>query len=387
MGVLFSIILIGLVFGAWMLILLFVVLRRRRQWQAAVAVLSYLDIALRMKLSIPEVMYAGMADESGLARRRIERVANAIGAGQPVGLAIGDRLPELDDRSARLIAHAEHTGDLGDTLRQLVTQARTATRRWDAQQLVIWGYVFGLAMITVSMTTGQITFVMPKLAEIAQDFDTDLPWATRLMYLDPNHAMMLMGGIGLLALGLLLAAFLLSFVLKRRTTGRMADRLIGLAWWLPPLSWAVRDRAMADLFAALSSSVRLGLPMHTAIRDAARVMRWGAYRRRVSRWARAVSEGVEPDRAAHAAGLPRFVVGALALGRTGRLDAGLFEYLANHYANRFSRLSAMIRGALVPIAVLLIGSVVGFVCYAMFAPIVHVLEAVLESSDGWAADA
>ena len=374
------------IFGFGMVTCLTVALMRRRQWQAAHTVLNYLDIALRLKLPIPDVMYAATVDERSLARRRLLRVANAIGGGRPVAHALGKHLPELDARSAALIAHAEHAGDLRGTVHQVLDEQRAATGRWNTQEFIVWGYALTVGLVTLFIASFCVWKVTPKFAYIFEDFDAPLPGATIFFMNLSDFALPIVAAAVSILLLLILLCFLLAFIWRRRTTDRYFDRLLNLVGWLPLIRASLRDRAMADLFAALASSARLMLPLSTAVKDAAHIIRWGGQRKSVSRCASHLESGLEFDAAAKKAGLPDFVVGALVVGRSGNLNPAAYRFLHTHYQHRFSRLVAAVRGAVVPIGMLAIGSVVALFCYAMFTPVAMLIDHAIVSVATWEMD-
>lgn len=78
--------------------------------------------------------------------------------------------------------------------------------------------------------------------------------------------------------------------------------------------------------------------------------------------------------------MPGLVVGMLSAARQGEDAANVLRFLARYYRSRFSRLSAVVRGAAIPLTVLAFGVIVGLVTLSLFTPMINMIDRVATQS-------
>jgi type II secretory pathway component PulF len=153
-------------------------------------------------------------------------------------------------------------------------------------------------------------------------------------------------------------------------------------WHVPLAGRLSRDRSMAEVCRFLADTSRAGVPLPEALEQAEGLHINTRAREQVASWRLAILAGRPVAQAAEEAGMPRLVRGFLDNAAAPRAGGGenvanVFDFLARYYAGRFSRLWILLKAAYEPAALLLLGLLVGFVTYALFYPLVVLIEAVI----------
>jgi type IV pilus assembly protein PilC len=97
-------------------------------------------------------------------------------------------------------------------------------------------------------------------------------------------------------------------------------------------------------------------------------------RRRVEHWRALLESGQDIHHAARAAAMPALMVGMLATANQAAHSADILRFLARYYETRFSRIRALIHGAVIPIMVLIAGALVLLVMAGLFMPMVDMIN-------------
>jgi type IV pilus assembly protein PilC len=221
-----------------------------------------------------------------------------------------------------------------------------------------------------------LIFVMPKFEEIFKDFGLRLPPATRAL-INLGHGAFEYEFIpflmGLFVLGVLGNAFRGAFGGPGSSSAGRSEMLDEILWRVPLVHGLQRDQGLADAFQTIADALRTGRPLPRAIEEAAQVRMNGVLRRRLRRWYTGMEAGLPADEAARGAPLPALVAGMIASGKGGD-PAQAAEFLAAYYGGRFSRARELVRAAIVPVLVLLFGTLVLFLVTGMYQPILNLMD-------------
>lgn len=357
--------------------------RRRRR---AGVVLAHLHQAVRMNLPLPEMLHAAADSERGTTRRRLDWLAFRLDRGDGLSDAVRDTVPELDDRAVRLLSVGEWAGRLDATLGYLVE--KHAPINDDHGRVRIEGfYVVMVLMMVAAAVAGMTALIIPKFHEIFKDFGTELPDVTRAMVGFADFAARdtpiasLLAFVIVVGYGLGVLAIFEHWFVGRVPWGAPARALgatVGSV--IPGIGSIPRDRALAQVCFVLGEATRSGLRLDSAIEETAHLKMPSVWRGRVAAFGENVRSGMEPGEAARAAKMPGIVCGMLGpAARTGD-TAGAFDFLARYFDQRFSRAAALLRGAMIPTAVLSLGLVVGLTVVAMIMPLVALIDGVIGST-------
>ena len=367
-------------FGWWLIpvvavvVVRAVILSRRRR---ATMVVTYLEQAIALNLPLGRFLEAAERSETLMMGLRLGRLRWRLEAGETIATALGQTVPELSERNRSIIDAAERLGRLPQILHYVDSRDRRRYRSDQAGAPIIWGYLFGLAPMMLIVLMGTMLFIVPQFEMIFDDFDTVLPAATVSLIdfskwlggrLYPNQILP-----GLLYIFYLVSCVLVAWLLTWLTPDgrKLAGRI---AWRFPISHGVVRDRALADVCRLAAESARAGIPLPAALAEAAQLEVNPVIRRRVSDWARHCAQGASPAEGARRAKLPALMAGLLATGENDAQITPALEFLARYYAGKFSRVCQVLRQASKPAVVLAFALPMGWLVYALFVPMVALLD-------------
>jgi type II secretory pathway component PulF len=336
-------------------------------------ILAYVEQAVRMNAPLSPILDAAAKTERGRLASRLAHLRDLIDAGVDLSVAMEQGVPEVSWRAVRLIAAGERTGQLRTVLPRLLAEAEppSTANNYDAR--------FALAYIVMMLTAMTLAvallaiFVEPKFWGIMRDFHQQIPpinlW---VISVTQNVAPV----IGLIALALLLFWFIYGlWVMIRRPHGAPRDvwaLVASLGSLLPWFGQSQRDRSWADVCRVLSDSFAAGWPADAALNQAQQISLAPFVRSKVQNWKAHVQSGSPLAEAARGAALPGIFVGIISAA--GDQTAAALDFLGRYYANRFSRVRILLRGAVVPAVVLFFALCVSAIALSIFMPLVSLIN-------------
>ncbi|MEM9916037.1 MAG: type II secretion system F family protein [Planctomycetota bacterium] len=352
-------------------------IKKARQ-RRALTVVGYLEQATRLNLPIPSMLVAAQRSETGAAARRLADLRLAIQAGMPVGEAIQHYAPEVAWRDQREIAVSERMGQLRDGLSRVHRRTLRRLRSEVGEQDMVMGWSYGVVVVAVvTLAIGGLTvLVMPKYVEIFDDFDTVIPWATRVTFAVGQHI-----GWGLVTLAVLSVLFVAGYApwsVLHRDEG-VWSRLPGveaLLRWVPGVGRMMDDRSWSAAYGGTAGAVAAGYAMPEALRLASDAALTRRARRRLLRMADAMEDGADLTAAARVARLPDLACGLLGAAEHGDNAEEILRFLSRFHGGRFSRAWSVMRASVLPTIVIVLSLVVGWVAFSMFVPLVDLIFSV-----------
>ncbi len=364
----------GIVPGVLLVLVLAMILRSIRR-RRGLAVLGYLDQAMRMNQSLPESLSAAADGETRWLRRRLYSVRDCLAAGLPVGMALEVSVPEIPQVTARTIGAAERLGAVGPTLRGIVHREQVRRASTGDQWVLLRFYPMAVLGTGITILGMLLFFVVPKFERIAQDFKISPgPWFNGLVYcgryLIPP-ALVILGCV----LCLYVALRLWEIFLPGHRTSGWQGIVDFLGWYVPPASVYTQAACLANTMQILASGVEAGFTLPEALLQVLHVKQNKVFTARLQEWHGAMLAGEGVADAARRARLPQLVVGML--NCPGASLADTLKFLGLHYSDRFSRCAAVLQGAAVPVMTLCFGACVFLVAMGLFDPIVRLCKAAL----------
>ena len=340
-------------------------------------ILAYLQQTVQLNLPISTMLRAAERSERGVLRQWYGDLAVALESGGELGLSMSQTVGAMPRRSCDLVAAAERIGRLPQILARLVSRDRRANQAtpWETPFGHPWLYGLLVVVVLGVVLLGCTIIIVPKFEKIFDDFGIALPLATRVLQtvshwlLGRAYPAQWVPGL----LYLVCVPLLLVFVwpLVRNGIGRtVLDRV---AWHVPFVHALVRDLGLADVCHILAEATHAGVPLGSALEEAAQLDLNGVLRDRIQHWGQEVRSGRPPHEAARLAGMHELLVGMLSTAQSTDDAPRVFGFLARYYESRFSRTLTLLQGAWVPGIVLVLGVAVGFFAVAMFLPLVELI--------------
>lgn len=353
------------------------IIKRGRQ-RRALTVVGYLEQAARLNLPLPQMLFAAQRSEQGGTARRLADIRQAVEAGMPVAEALENYAPEVAWRDQQEVAVSERMGRLSAGLTRVHQRTLRRLRGEVGEQDMVMGWSYGviISAFVMLMLGGVTVLILPKYIEIFDDFDTVMPWATRITFAVSQSLGWWMMALALLAI-LLLAGYGPWSVLNRDQG--VWSRLPGVEavlGWVPGLGRMISDRAWATAYAAAGDAIAAGYAMPEALRLASDAAVTRRVRQKTLRMADAIEGGAGLAAAVRVTRLPELSSGLLAAIDHGGDAEQTLEFLARYHGSRFSRAWSVMRASFMPVIVIVVSLVVGWVAFSLFVPLVDLIYSV-----------
>ena len=301
--------------------------------------------------------------ENGRLQVVVEDLESAIRDGSMLSEAMR-RYPLLfPDLYINMIASGE-TGGVLDTMLYRLADAREQEDESRRQVQAAMAYPALVAVTGVVTVFVLLTFFMPRVMSLFSQYDR-LPLPTRI----------LLGVSGFFSTywyWLVLGAGLVLVVLQRLAAMDRGRLLVdSLKLRLPLLGRFLRDVELARFARVFALLIDAGIAIDKVLQLSGLAMNNAVLRREVEAVRqRTVKQGMALSAGIKASVLfPSFVGNMLAVGEeTGRIDEALNE-VAQYYEGCIKRQSRMAVSLLEPVLLLVVGTVVGFIVFAMLMPI------------------
>jgi type IV pilus assembly protein PilC len=260
-----------------------------------------------------------------------------------------------------IIHTGEATGKLKDALAQLLDYLR---RFEDLRTKVKQALAYPIFMALVGMGTifVMLIFVLPRLAGMFEDFQTQLPLPTLILLNVANFLKAYWLGI----LGIFVVLF---FILKLKKPGRQSV-FSRLKYKIPIAKDIIYKQSVANFSRSLSLLLQSGVNLLSALVDAGPVMENPVYVSQLEQVRRDISEGMPfSDSLFKFKIFPDFFVQMIRVGEEGgRLDSVLAD-LASSYEKEIESDLKVVSSLIEPAIILVLGLVIGFMVIAMLLPI------------------
>lgn len=302
--------------------------------------------------------------------KRIDSLIFHINTGQPFGQALLHTPGVVPHETAILAAIAdEHSADIATLLAS--ESARMVKRRDTILSASVSPGILILHLLLVpivlaTILTGLMIFIVPKLRKIFSDFGSQLPKsATTLFAIGDWFGQMWYLFIPPVAL--ILSVILIKVLFQ--TTGRPAP------WRKLPI-WPSSRRVRASLaLRAVAIAVRQNIPIESVLQSLARQHPLPSDARAFRALSRRLATAEDPWSALQAARLiskqnAEFLRGAAATGNLPWAVQFLIVELDDHANQRLAVRLELLQPALV----VLMGLIVGFVCFATYFPLVKLIN-------------
>jgi len=347
-------------------------LRRQRGEE----MLAYLEQAVRLNLPIPDFFEAMAANEGSGMARRSARIAQSLTEGASVAQSIAWYAPNISTQQVGLIWRGESLGRLREVLtRVLQCERRRNNEIHRISPSSTRTYALTVTTMLLALMAIASVLIAPQYRGIFEDFDTPLPWITRVTFelSQPLQILLLLAAATALLGSLGVGGYSLFFGTEGLTEP-LRRRLEPLWWRLPIVSSAYRSRKLADACFLIQEAMRAGQSLPDAIDNAAHPLISPTMDKRLKLMAQGLRAGLPLSQAASQAAWPTLMVGMLGTATISENPADVFAYLQRYYETRTGYALVFLRAASMPLLTLLMAFMVGWFVLSLFYPLVVLIE-------------
>ncbi len=337
-----------------------------------IAFIQNLDLLLKSGVSAPRAMRIISKQTSNKKfRNTLDLMAGNVEAGKSLHETMSDFPKIFSHIFVSMVEVGEISGNLEKSLEYLRIQLqREADLKSKTKGAMIYPGVIISAMLIIGIALA--IFVLPSLTATFKDFDTQLPFTTKLVigfsdFMAGNAALVIGGLIGLVV----------GFIAFMRTAvgGRLLDTFL---LNMPLINPVVKKINMARFSRILGSLMKSGISVVQGLSVTSQAMDNVYYREVLLEAAEAVKVGKPLTQALgeHSKLFPFIVTQMLSIGEeTGNLE-NILDQLAEHFEAEVDDTMKNMSSIIEPLLLLVIGGVVGFLALALISPIYNISNSI-----------
>ncbi|MEY4723814.1 MAG: hypothetical protein RLZZ324_1327 [Candidatus Parcubacteria bacterium] len=336
-----------------------------------------LRVMVHAGLSITEALATlALQAESKAFKRIITKIKEEVETGRPLSVSLSKFAKVFPSVFTSMIQIGEVSGTLETVLEELTTQMK---KDYDLRSKVKGAMTYPIVILVamLGITTGLLTFVLPKLLDVFKQFgDVKLPLATQILInisdFTQNHGFLMVVIIVSVVVGVTLAA--------RTVPGRSA-----IHWFIingPIIGPIARKVNLARFARTVSGLLRTDIPVVQAFGVTAEVLGNVHFKAAVLDAAERVKKGetISAGLGAHGRLFPPLIVQMVLVGeRAGTVDE-LLSDIAAFYEKQVDQVLDNLSSIIEPVLILALGGMVGGIALAVITPIYALTQSISESN-------
>jgi type II secretory pathway component PulF len=353
----------------------------------AAYVTSTISSSVRQNLPLPMAMEMAAAGQNNRQAKILRNIKKWLIEGYSLSESIKRGYPRFPGYATALITVGERIGQLPQALAALEQDFVAKVTLNKKIRHVPSFYPPILLLIMFIFVLFLMTFVIPRFQAVLEDMvgETQLPWATLVLMRIVRFITHDFGRV----LGM---AFILGFTVggaiyvRIKTRPRRPEKpyftsLIGdfLRWHIPFVRWYEWNRAMQRIAGMLRLSLNAGCTINESIANTLQLDINDCFKVQLKEWRDRVERGDDISEAARQCGMGSAMAWVFADVNNHRNMLDILDAIEASYRWGFSRAATLARCILGPCETLCLGLMVGFIVYAVFAPIVTIIYATANS--------
>lgn len=353
----------------------------------AAYVISTIGSSMRQNLPLPMALESAAGGRTDKRSRILRGIQKWLVQGYSLSESIKRGYPKCPGRAIAMIAAAEKIDQLPTALGSI--EADMVARADESRKIrpIHPLYPVILIVFIFFIVLGLTTFVIPKFYNVLTEMTegAQLPAATRLLMQITNFVAYKYGW--LIGLALALIVFVVVPVsIRIRFRPRRPDKpyllsRIGdfIKWHLPILHWFENNYSMVQVTELLRLSFNTGCTVNGAIANTLDLDVNNCFRKRLRKWLAKVEQGSNIAVAARESKLGSTLAWAFDEQVNQGNTLAILETLESFYRSNYSYRVNLARFVMWPCVTIIMGGVVGFVVYAIFSPMVAIVNFLADS--------
>ena len=337
-----------------------------------IGVVENLSIMLKAGISISRGMQILVKQTKNAKMKNIlSEVYSKVQAGKSLSESMADYGSVFSNIFISMIKVGEISGNLEKSLEYLSVQLhREADLKSKTRSAMIYPAVIVGAMVIIGILMS--IFVLPKLTSIFKEFDTQLPFTTRVVIgvadFMSGHAIVVLVGLAAIITGLIAG--------YRTYLGKKYFDIFLLHMFV--INTIVKKVNLARFSRILSSLLKSGIPIVQGLEVAGQSMGSIPYRELIAEAATDVKLGksLTDSLGKNEVLFPVLVVQMLQVGEESGTVEDILGQLALHYEEEVDTTLRNLSSIIEPLLLLTIGGVVGVLALALISPIYNIGQSI-----------
>ncbi len=344
-------------------------------------VLTTLSNCLKQNMPLSTALAQAAEGGKGKSARILRDTAKWLAEGYSLSDAMKKSYRNCPAHIISLIAMAEDVDQLPQAARYIEQQL--FEKRYNASlasgsRYNLFMYPFVIMNMSILMALGMVMFVVPKFNAIFMDMGGQLPKSTQYLtdaseFISNSHATPF---IMVILPVLILYAFFMQIFYPRRSCEPTYLMRIGdsIKWYCPGLHWFATINSHIRIIEYFRMSLISGKSLDKIIGNCINLDVNVYFRSKLRDWHHLVVSGVPIAQAARQAGLSSSLAWCFDNNCGPGNTHEALAMLHNNYAINYEFRCNVVREYAGPIAIILCAIFVGFVCFAIFTPLVQMIS-------------
>jgi len=334
---------------------------------------DHLKVMIHAGLSLVESLDILSKETGNLALKIvIGEITKDVSAGQQLSSVLMKHPNVFPPIYVKMIEAGEISGKLEESLTQVALQMKkTHELQSSIRGAMIYPSVIMTAMIGIGVL--MTTVILPKLLTIFEEFDSELPLATRILIVITDF---MSKPIHLIYLGIGLVGFIIGFSMLMKRSPQFRISIHAILLRLPIAGKVIKKINLARFSLTLSSLMKSAIPITSAVTITAETCGNVQYRMSLMKSAAQIETGVPLSETLRAYEFlyPPMVTEMIMVGeRTGEIE-GLLTELATFYNEDVDKTMKNFTTIIEPVLIVTLGLVVGGVAVAVIMPMYSLVQ-------------
>ena len=304
---------------------------------------------------------------SSSTKKAMKKMSEDVANGQALSAAMGKFKRYFSEYLIETVNLGEVTGELSDTLDRVSTNLE---KDYELRRKVVGAIAYPVIVILVMLAVIfiLITFVLPKIAELFDEVNAELPFLTKVLI---NTSVFVVTYPYIIA-GII-ATIVTAFIFAGRTKrGRLI--IHGSYLRIPIIGGLLKEFNLAQFFRSMDSMVSAGISLVKAVEVSKKTLRNEVYRTTLESVHPALTHGVQLSEALkpfpHI--FPTQTQKIIKVGeQSGRFDE-TFKRITGFFERAVQHKTQMLTVLIEPVLVIFIGVFVGGLALSIFMPIYQI---------------
>jgi len=296
----------------------------------------------------------------------LQDVKSGVHGGKALSDAMAEHTEYFPELYCNSLRSGERTGNLAGVVERYITYLK---RILEVKRRLKGAIVYPLFLIgvTVALLSFLLVYVVPKFAEIYEDFESELPAATLILI---NLTGIIKSYLIYFLLGLVAAIFLFRTWYRSEKGRAAADRLV---LKLPIAGDIVRGYYVSAITRTLGTVLAGGIPMLEALEMVSRSITNRDYSNKLNDVKARVSEGMSLSDAMEQNELmSQMTLRMVDVGEaTGALEV-MLDDISSFYEDELNQRLNRVTSLIEPVIMLGMGLIVGSIVVSMYLPILQI---------------
>lgn len=382
---------VGLVFGSFSIIgfiffVLFVGLviayGLTSRHATAAYVISTIGSSMRQNLPLPMALESAAGGFTDRRSRILRGIQKWLVQGYSLSESIRRGYPKCPGYVVAMISAAERIDQLPLAIKSI--EADMVTKADESRRIrpVHPAYPVILIIFMFFMVSGITLKVFPNFEMVLTEIQegVQFPAATRFLIRTTNFIVYDYGWLiiflfALVVLVVIPASIWIKFRPRRPEKPYLISRIVDfIKWHSPVLRWFEKNYSMIQVIELLRLSLNADCTVNNAIANTLGLDVNNRFRKRLKKWLQKVEHGENIATAARQAGLGSPLAWAFDEQVNQSNTLTVLETLESLYRSNYGYYANLARFIMWPCAILMMGAMVGFVVYAIFSPLVVIVQ-------------